>query len=93
MRKKRLKETIKERRVYNVFKEIDYHLQLMSLNAADNHQKESVRCGFVYRMSKYEDKICPVDETFEEFRKRDRPDYESSIRLIEDSIKRFQIAV
>jgi hypothetical protein len=91
MRKNKLEALIKNRIVFLLFKYLDLRLQTLPLSGATNHKRESVRCAYVFRMDRYELGSCPKTETFEEFRERDRPDYDSTLRLIEETVKYFKI--
>ncbi|MFA5855840.1 MAG: hypothetical protein WC867_00645 [Candidatus Pacearchaeota archaeon] len=91
MRTRKIDKILENRIVFLLFKDMDLRLQTLPLNGASIHKRESVRCAYVFRMDRYEMGSCPLTETFGDLKERDKSDYDSCVRLIEETKKYFKL--
>ena len=93
MDKKELYEIIKDRKMSNLFGDLEYQLELTSPNSATIHKFGNLRQYFSSAKRMYENNYFPTNETVTQFKKRDASLFEESMEHILESIKFFNVHV
>ena len=88
-----LHEMLRDRQVLDVYRNARLSLAMMQPNGATVHKKANVEIGINGVIFRYENRMHPHEETFEQFRERDPERYERKLGLLKTAIEYFRITV